>query len=108
MRVKLYINSGLVCLSLLLPACTWVKLSTDAEAVQVITDQQAKNCKLLGHATSTVKWTIATIARNEEKVKTELQTLARNSAVELGGNSIIPASEIKEGKQKFDIYLCSQ
>ncbi|MDH5570615.1 MAG: DUF4156 domain-containing protein [Gammaproteobacteria bacterium] len=106
MQLKFYLITGIVGVTTLLSACTWVKLSTEAENVQIITEQQANNCKLLGHTTSIVKWTVATIARNETKVKTELETLARNSAIELQGNAIKPASEIKEGKQKFDIYHC--
>ena len=104
--MKFKITITLLLLVFLLQACTWVKLSADAETVQIITEQQVKECKLLGRTTSTVKWIVATFARNEEKVKTELQTLARNSAIELNGNAIIPVSEISEGKQKFDIYHC--
>ena len=104
MRLKMTIVP--LILVALLQGCTWVKLSAEAEDIQIITAEKAEGCKLLGHTTSMVKWTVASFARNEEKVKNELETLARNNALELEGNAIMPVSEIEEGKQKFAVYRC--
>ena len=50
---------------------------------------------------------IATIDRNREKVGKELETLARNSAAKMGGDVIVPESEISEtGEQTFGIFDC--
>ena len=46
------------------------------------------------------------IERSGEKVQTELETLARNKAVEFGGNVVVPSSEIVDGIQSFDVYQC--
>ena len=46
------------------------------------------------------------IDRNREKVRKELETLARNHTDELNGDTIVPASAIENGKQTFDVYRC--
>ncbi len=70
-------------------------------------DEVAKqNCHKMGSTTVSVKADVATFARDKEKVATELETLARNSALELGGNVVVPTSEIDMGKQSFVVYTC--
>lgn len=96
----------LIALVFLSSACTWVKLSADAEQVKLVTAEQIKSCKLLGKTTVMVKATVATFARNEEKVQTELETLARNNALELEGNAVYPMTPVKDGKQVFEVYRC--
>lgn len=89
-------------------ACTWVKLTPEGEKVRVLSADEAKNCKKLGLTRAMLKDKIAGVSRNEQKVKTELETLARNSAVDMGGDTVVPVSEIEEGKQVFDVYRCVQ
>lgn len=89
-----------------LSSCTWVKLTPEAEKVRVLSAQEVQSCTKKGKTTVSVKADVAGIERSHEKVKTELETLARNSAVELKGDTVVPASEIKDGKQTFDVYRC--
>jgi hypothetical protein len=89
-----------------LSSCTWVKLTPEAEKVRVLSAQEVQSCTKKGKTTVSVKADVAGIERSHEKVKTELETLARNSAVELKGDTVVPASEIKGGKQTFDVYRC--
>jgi hypothetical protein len=44
--------------------------------------------------------------RNDEKVIGELLTLAQNSAVDLGGDTLVAEGGPSEGTQKFRIYKC--
>ena len=93
-------------LSLSLGACTWVELTEEGKAVAIM-KEAPKSCKRLGQTSSQIKSDIASIDRNREKVATELQTLARNSAASMGGDLIVPESEVSEsGQQSFGIYLC--
>ena len=92
--------------SLLLTACTWVKLDTAGEKVRVLSAEEASGCKELGKTNVMLRATVAGIERNEEKVKKELETLARNSAGGMGGDTVVPASEIEDGKQTFAVYRC--
>ena len=87
-------------------ACTWVKLSKDAEDVVVKSQQEISACKKVAKVTATLQNTVLGIERNSEKVKSELETLARNKAVEYKGNTVVPSSEIVSGMQDFEVYQC--
>ena len=90
----------------LLSACTWVELTEQGEAVTVVS-AVPDTCKRLGQTSSTTKADIASIGRSDKKVSTELTTLARNAAANMGGDTIVPESEISEtGEQRFGIYRC--
>jgi starvation-inducible outer membrane lipoprotein len=89
-----------------LSACTWVDLTPEGEKVRVLSAQEVQSCTKKGKTTVSIKADVGGIERDREKVKTELETLARNSAVDLNGDTVVPTSEIKDGKQTFDVYRC--
>ena len=45
-------------------------------------------------------------SRDMEKVAGELADLARNETALMGGDTIIPISEIIEGRRSFGVYQC--
>ena len=92
---------------ILLNACTWVKLSPEGHDVTVAFEEDVKDCLLKGQTTVNLKSTIVGIDRSRKKVKQELRKLARNSAANIGGNTVVADSEIENGKQTFKIYQCS-
>lgn len=96
----------LIVIAIVLPACTWVDLSPEGEKVRVLSASEVTSCKKLGKTTVSLKDQIAGFDRSEEKVQKELQALARNSAVDLKGDTVVPASDIKKGKQTFNVYRC--
>jgi hypothetical protein len=87
-------------------ACTWVDPIAGASSVTLVQPAHVSNCKRLGTTISKVKANIGSINRNEEKVAGELLTLAQNSAVEVGGDTLVAMSPPTEGTQKFTIYKC--
>lgn len=93
---------------LIISACTWVELSEEGKSIRVVSMADVKTCKKVGTVNVALKHQIAGFDRNAEKVKRELENLARNTTVrlELDGDSIVPISEIKEGKQRFAVYKC--
>ena len=93
---------------LLMTACTWVELTDEGKAIRIVTLDDIANCKKAGDVVVKLKDKIAGFDRNEEKVKQELETLARNTVVELkmDGESIVPVSPIKDGQQTFAVYKC--
>jgi hypothetical protein len=103
MRILLLVTLGVTCFS----GCTWVKLSPQGEGVLLARATDVLGCEKLGTTTASLKADIAGFSRNPSKVQLELETLARNSAADLGGDTIVHASEIELGKQEFDVYLCS-
>jgi len=92
--------------SVSLSACTWVRLSEEAKNVRVIEQSEAATCKKIATTTANLMGKILGMDRRTEKVQAELETLASNSAADLGGNAIAPASDVEDGKQTFTVYTC--
>jgi hypothetical protein len=93
-------------LLLVLSACTWVELTPEAENVRIVEAVHVANCKLVGTTTVTVKADVASFKRDAEKIKSELETLARNEAIRLKGDTLVAATDIQEGEQTFNVYKC--
>jgi len=93
---------------LVILGCTWVKLTPEGQKVRVLDAKQVENCKKLGQTSTSVLAKKGIITRNKEKVSGELATLARNSAADMGGNVIVPISNIKNGERSFTVYNCSR
>jgi len=98
--------ASVIIISFILAACTWVKLSKEAESVVIKSHDEITACKKVAKVTASLQSTIIGVERNTEKVKTELETLARNKAVEFKGNTLVPSSEVVSGMQDFDVYQC--
>lgn len=90
----------------LVTGCTWVHLTPEAEQVRMATDSEIVECSKVGQTTVSLLAKIAGVNRSQKKVVAELVTLGRNSAAEMGGDTIVPASEIEDGEQSFDVYRC--
>ena len=89
-----------------LQACAWVKLTEEGKTVTVVT-KVPSSCTRLGATASQTRADVASISRNKEKIGGELQTLARNSAARMGGDTVVAESEISEkGEQTFGVYRC--
>jgi len=93
---------------LVILGCTWVQLTPEGKKVRVFDAKQTESCKKLGQTTTSVLAKKGIITRDEEKVREELATLARNSAADMGGNVTVPISDIKDGEQSFTVYNCSR
>ena len=89
-----------------LNACTWVHLDPEAEKTRVASASDVKNCKKLGKTTASLADSVAGFERNPDKVQEELKILARNSAVGLGGDTVVPLGVPEDGKQVFEVYRC--
>jgi len=101
------VTSAVICITCLsLESCTWVELTKQGEAVVIKTQDDITQCQKVAKITASLKSKILGFDRNETKVKTELETLARNKAVEYRGNTLVASSEIQEGEQNFDVYVC--
>ena len=94
-------------LLLVLSACTWVERTPEAENVRIVEAVHVANCKLAGTTTVTVKADVASFKRDAEKIKSELETLARNEAIRLKGDTLVAATDIQDGEQTFKVYKCN-
>jgi hypothetical protein len=93
-------------IALTLSACSWVQVTTNGQAVRLVqTKNDVSSCKELGSTTTAVMSKFF-IERDHDKVARELADLARNTAAEMNGDTIVPTSPIKDGKRTFGIYKC--
>ncbi len=93
--------------ALMLMGAKWVKLTPEGEKVRVLEPSEVATCKELGKTNVSLKDNLVFgIKRSAKKVKKELAILSRNSAADMGGDTIVPTSEPKEGKQTFAVYKC--
>lgn len=103
---RLISGLGAAAVLMLASGCTWVQLSADAEDVELVKQTDISECKKIGTTTSTVVSKFGFYNRDQEKVGEELLNLARNEAFNMGGNTVVAASAITEGSQRFTVYQC--
>lgn len=87
-------------------ACTWVKVNEDGSKVAVTHMSHVANCEKVRNVNVKVKSNLGPVDRNAEKVATELATLARNEAVNFGGDTVVPTTPVENGRQSFAVYRC--
>ena len=100
-------RSALLVLASLHLGCTWVALAPEAEGVRVLEADQADRCRSLGTTTSSVLAKAGPFDRSPNKVRGELETVARNEAARMGGDAIVPVAAVEQGKQTFAVYRCA-
>jgi len=96
------------CCVLMLSSCAWVKVTSKGEGVRLVQSvRTVASCKKLGNVNAKVVGKIV-FDRDAEKVSSELADLARNEAALIGGDTIVPISEISDGRRTFAVYQCFQ
>lgn len=100
-------NLAVVCSFILLASCSFVKLNPQATNTQVVSDVGAlSDCKYLGDTNASI-WSKAGTFQSDKSVESQLDTLARNDAATMNGNTVVPKSDIVEGKRTYGVYECS-
>ncbi|HRB97068.1 MAG TPA: DUF4156 domain-containing protein [Nitrosomonas sp.] len=95
-----------VCVGFILSSCTWVRVTSQGEGVRLVQSAKAvEPCKKIGKVNTKVVSEVV-FNRDAEKVAGELADLARNEAATLGGDTIVPTSEIIDGRRSYDVYQC--
>lgn len=85
--------------------CTWIELTDAGAAVRQGTPSAVQDCQMVGTVTSSTQNRVL-LKRGRAKVAEELIVLARNEAATLGGDVIVPAGPVREGRQDFDVFRC--
>lgn len=86
--------------------CAAPKLNAGGEKVRVLSPTEVSSCRQLGKTTSSVMNQVVGIERSAESIEEELETLSRNSASNLGGDTIVPLTVVKDGQRTFQVYKC--
>jgi len=91
----------------LLSGCDWVRMNEGAAQVRVLPlGQPAQSCRGLGEIEVSVQDHVGPYERNTVAVRDELETLARNEALTLRGDTVQPKAEPADGKQHWLVYSC--
>lgn len=93
-------------LSLLLSSCATIQLSEGGNKVRVLTPDQISSCRELGKTNTSITDKILGVNRPMEALEKELQIIGRNSADNMGGDTIVPLTIIEQGRQTFVVYKC--
>jgi len=93
-------------LTIFVPGCTWVEYTDAARDVRVLTADEVAGCERRGTVTATTRDRALGLERQEEIVVGELNTLAANQAVTIGGDSIVPEGTRDKGTQTYGVYRC--
>lgn len=88
-----------------LSGCTWVHMAPGASAVRVVPAAPA-GCEQRGEVEVSVKERVGFYERNPLRVREELETLARNEAPGLGGNTVQPLDGFEDGNQRYTVWRC--
>ena len=98
-----------VLLALATGACTWVPMHDGAQSVRVLAmGASTTGCTKLGEIEGNVTDRVAVYQRNPLRVQEELETMARNEAVGLGANTVLPLEAPHDGRQRFSAWRCGR
>ncbi len=102
------LNAGLIAVTLLsITACATVKLTHEGEKARVLSPNDVTNCQKNGAATVSVSQKMLTVVpKQSSMIAKQLQILARNSAVHIGGDTVVPMSKVDNGQQTFAVFRC--
>jgi len=103
---RVFIAAAIVVSAGCFAACTWVKTTPEGEAVRVAQASEVGDCVRKGQVDSSLKSRIGPFERKPSKVALELETLARNEAALMGGDTVVAETGVKDGRQEFGVYLC--
>jgi len=74
--------------------------------VSFLSSSEVSGCKYIGKTTVKTAAKLAGLKRHDHKVLVELETLARNSAIDLKGDTIVAVGTPVDGRQLYEIYRC--
>ena len=98
-------NLTIIAATILLSACSTMKLTDAGEKVRVLEPGEVDSCRELGQTNNSVTARVI-VERPEATIAKELRIIARNSAARMGGDTIVPLTVIDAGKQSFVVYKC--
>jgi len=93
-------------ISTVIAGCAAPKLNKGGTKVRVLSPDEVTSCRELGKTTSSVMDKVVGIGRSAESIEEELETLSRNSASNLGGDTIVPLTVVENGQRTYQVYKC--
>ena len=94
------------CAVTVVSGCALPNLSPAGAGVRLVSADAVGACENLGKVTASVVDKVAGVPRHPDAVQDDLNVTARNSAANMGADTIVPASKVEDGKQAFNVYRC--
>jgi len=103
--------TGLVALGLLaggLSGCASKLIGERIGADQVVLakESEVSKCKSLGRSTLSVLSSLGPITRSAEAVEENLLQMARNEAIDKGGDTVVKGNSLEYGKRSYEVFKC--
>ena len=92
----------------LVGGCALVELTPAGAGVRLASREAVATCTNLGRITADVIAKVGFLPRHPDAVQDNINVTARNAAADMGADTIVPATNIVDGKQTFDVYRCLQ
>ena len=83
-----------------------IEVKQGSDRISVADVNQVASCESKGKATVSVLTKVGFISRSVDAVEDNLVQLARNSALDIGGDTIVKDEMPEFGKRTFAIYKC--
>jgi hypothetical protein len=107
MRRNIFQASLLIGIVTLGTGCEIVRMEPGAAQVRVLPiGQSMESCQRLGELSVSIQDRVGPYERNTVAVRDELETLARNEALTLHADTILPKTEPANGQQRWLAYRC--
>lgn len=105
---KLVVLAAVLPLSLALGGCASKLIGERVGADQVVLAEPAQvaNCKSLGRTTVSVLSAVGPFTRSAEAVEDNLVQMARNQAIDKGGDTVVKGNSMKYGERTFEVFKC--
>lgn len=79
-----------------------------SQLIPVLPSAQVANCQFKGNTTVSVLAQVGYLSRSVEAIDADLLQLARNAALDAGGNALVKGDRPELGKQVFAVYRCDR
>lgn len=87
-------------------ASSLIKVREGSDRVSLADANQVEGCQSKGKINVSVLAEVGFISRSNEDVEANLLQLARNAAVDAGGDTVVKEDSPQFGKRTFAIYKC--
>lgn len=94
------------CVAAIASGCALPSLTPSGAGVRLVSTDAIGACENLGKVTASVVAKVAGVPRHPDAVQDDLNVTARNSAANMGADTIVPVSKVEDGKQAFNVYRC--
>ena len=104
MHIRLFLVT--LAIAFTIAGCSWVELNEGGEKVRLLSEQEVVKCQFKGNTTVSVTDKLVGVRRHDEAIQQELVVLARNSAANMQGDTIVPLGDEADGRRRFAVYRC--